>query len=93
MALCTPWIDGEDVLACCSVETSSGVIFDQVATEASDLLFELSGRLFAGECEKTVRPCRTTCHCGWQVLSRTVFGARVVDTQSGRAALRAETTT
>jgi len=29
----------------------------------------------------------------WQVLSRTVFGARVVDTQPGRAALRPETTT
>jgi radical SAM superfamily enzyme YgiQ (UPF0313 family) len=29
----------------------------------------------------------------WQVLSRTVFGARVVDTHPGRAALRAETTT
>lgn len=67
---CTPWIDGDDVAACCSVETSSGAIFDTVAQSASDLLFALSGRLYAGTCERTVRPCRTTCACGWQILSR-----------------------
>ena len=29
----------------------------------------------------------------WQVLSRTIFGARVVDTRHGRPALRPDTTT
>jgi hypothetical protein len=68
---CTPWITGDDVADCCSVETSSGAIFDLVAGQASSLLFELSGRLFPGECgPKTVRPPCHGCACGYQVLSR-----------------------
>lgn len=67
---CTDWITGDDVAACCSVETTDGSIFDDAAEKAQQLLYELSGRLFAGECERTVRPCRTNCGCGWQVLSR-----------------------
>jgi hypothetical protein len=60
---CTAWIDGEDVAACCSVESSSGVLFEDVATTAYELLFELSGRQFVGSCEQTVRPCRDNCSC------------------------------
>lgn len=67
---CTPWIDGDDVAECCSVESSGGIIFDAVAEQASDLLFNISGRLFAGECERTVRPACDSCACGYQVLSR-----------------------
>jgi hypothetical protein len=68
---CTPWITGDDVADCCSVETSSGAIFDLAAEQASSLLFELSGRLFPGECgPKTVRPPCHGCSCGYQVLSR-----------------------
>lgn len=70
MSPCTPWITGDDVADCCTVETSSGVIFDAVAEQASDLLFELSGRLYAGECERTVRPDCESCWCGYQILSR-----------------------
>jgi hypothetical protein len=70
MSLCTPWIDGEDVLACCNVEASSGALFDTVAEQASEILFEISGRLFPGECSKTVRPYCDPCYCGYQVLSR-----------------------
>lgn len=71
MPPCTPWITGDDVADCCSVETTSGVIFDQVAEQASDLLFEISGRLYAGECgPRTVRPPCDSCWCGFQVLSR-----------------------
>lgn len=68
---CTPWLTGDDVADCCNTETSSGVIFDLVAEQASDLLFEISGRLFAGECgPRTVRPECDSCFCGYQVLSR-----------------------
>lgn len=71
MPPCTPWITGDDVADCCSVEVSSGAVFDLVAQQASDLLFELSGRLFPGECgPKTVRPPCDSCYCGYQVLSR-----------------------
>jgi hypothetical protein len=53
------------------VESSGGVIFDLVAEQASDLLFALSGRQFAGECEhEPVRPPCDDCYCGYQILSR-----------------------
>jgi hypothetical protein len=68
---CSPWITGDDVAACCNVETSSGALFDIAAEQASELLFELSGRQFAGECgPRTVRPACDSCFCGYQVLSR-----------------------
>ena len=68
---CTPWITGDDVADCCNVETTSGALFDVVAEQASDLLFELSGRLYAGECgPRTVRPPCDSCSCGYQILSR-----------------------
>lgn len=68
---CTPWISGDDVLDCCNVEASGGAIFDVVAEQASDLLFEISGRLYAGECgPRTVRPECDSCWCGYQILSR-----------------------
>ncbi len=68
---CSPWITGDDVADCCSVESSGGAIFDLVAEQASDLLFEISGRQFAGECgPRTVRPNCDSCYCGYQVLSR-----------------------
>ncbi len=71
MGPCTAWITGDDVADCCSVEVSSGVVFDAVATQASDLLFSISGRLFAGTCgPRVVRPACDECYCGYQVLSR-----------------------
>ena len=71
MAPCTPWITGDDVAACCPVETSSGALFDSAAEAASDLLFQLSGRQFAGECgPREVRPPCSDCWCGFQILSR-----------------------
>ena len=46
-------------------------MFDLAAEQASHLLFELSGRIFSGECgPKTVRPPCHGCSCGYQVLSR-----------------------
>ena len=43
-------------------------LFDDVAQEASELLYQMSGRTFAGLCSKTVRPCTTWHTWGWQVL-------------------------
>ena len=76
---CTPWCDAQDAwIACGSPTTTIGV--GSSATEcpvdmkpyanmASWLLFELSGRLYSGRCERTVRPCGSA-PCGFQVLSR-----------------------
>ena len=76
---CTPWADSQDVWDCCgqpmttvgegSLAVECPVDMTQFAMEASQLLYELSGRLFAGACEKTVRPCGNR-PCGFQVLSR-----------------------
>jgi hypothetical protein len=68
---CTPWVTAEDVMECCSVETTDETIFESAALQASELLFNISGRLFPGECgPKTVRPPCLSCSCGYQVLSR-----------------------
>lgn len=67
---CTPWITDDDVADCCSVETSDPIIFATVAEQASDILFQLSGRQFSGVCSKTVRPGCDSCFCGYQILSR-----------------------
>ena len=76
---CQPWASAQDVWNCCgqpmttvgegSDVTECPVDMTQYAVEASNILYELSGRLFAGACEKTVRPC-TERFCGFQVLSR-----------------------
>lgn len=69
--LCSDWITGDDVAACCAgVEVTGPVAFDDVAAAASELLFELSGRQFVGVCTTTDRPCSNTCGCPWQILSR-----------------------
>lgn len=76
---CSPWADSGDVWDCCgqpmtvmgegSMETECAVDMTQFAMEASQLLYELSGRMYSGRCERTVRPCGTQ-QCGFQVLSR-----------------------
>lgn len=77
---CTPWTDSQDVWDCCgqpmttigegSMATECPVDMSQFAFEASQVLYELSGRRFSGHCSRIVRPCQTACGCGWQVLSR-----------------------
>jgi hypothetical protein len=76
---CTPWASAQAVWDCCGQPTTTigegsfaeecPVDMTQYAIEASQVLYELSARLFAGQCEKTVRPCVNR-WCGFQVLSR-----------------------
>lgn len=67
---CTAWIDAGDVAMCCDTDVGSDFnVFEAVAVQASQFLFELSGRRFAGTCKKTVRPCGEG-WCGFQQLSR-----------------------
>lgn len=61
---CTAWVTGADVG--CGLTGSDVSRLDEYALEASQLLFELSGRQFSGACSQTVRPCRAGCGCwGW----------------------------
>lgn len=67
---CDVWITKDDIL-----EWSSGIgaddpenlkHFTEAAEAASWLMWELSGRLYNGICERKVRPCRDACGC-WGV--------------------------
>lgn len=63
---CTPWITGEDVAAVCDVLDTSGdpAAYDDVALEASQILWAASGRQFSGICGPvTDRPCVPNCGC------------------------------
>ena len=69
---CTIWTLEEDVAACCSDAGigSDFTVLTESTEAASQLLYELSGRKYAGLCSKTVRPACDPCYCGYQVLSR-----------------------
>lgn len=73
---CSTWASSQDVWECCGQPTEvidgieCNVDFTSWAVMASQILFELSGRLYSGQCAKTVRPCRQDCGCGIQILSR-----------------------
>ena len=62
---CNGWIDGSYVA---EWDTTLGVgsstyLLDDVAAVASQLMFELTARLYPGTCRRKVRPCRQTCAC------------------------------
>lgn len=77
---CTDWITNDDVADCCGVEASTGVIYDNVIGPAQSILYELSGRLYAGLCGPvTVRPCRDNCSCfPFQRLAYASGGSRLL---------------
>jgi hypothetical protein len=81
---CTSWISGADVAVCCSVETTDTTIFEMAAAQAGTLLYELSGRLYAGACGTiTARPCRDNCSCfPFQRLAYASGGSRLLWTGS-----------
>ena len=55
--VCTPWADLSD-MPCVDYATDP-VAADQALRFASDVLYDLSGRQWPGECVETVRPCAT----------------------------------
>lgn len=79
---CSLWADVDAVSACCNLPSTTGtmpevdpfVLIAQLTaalTASSQLLYEASGRRYAGTCQRVVRPCQIdACMCGVQVLSR-----------------------
>lgn len=68
------WISGDDLLGCVDAASYDAGTRAEVATIASMVMFEASGRRFPGLCGPvTVRPCRQPCSSqmwgfgGWQV--------------------------
>lgn len=69
---CAPWITGDDVLDACGesgLTDAQAYKLETAAALGSDLMFNLSGRQYAGICEKTVRPCRSGCGCFGQSVA------------------------
>ena len=69
---CSAWTTSELVSECCSnaeVGSMTALLDDAVAA-STEMLWLLSGRLFNGLCERTVRPCASRYGCYFQVLSR-----------------------
>ena len=63
VAPCAPWCSAQDILDCCDTTTSDTSLLEDAALAASEILFPMSGRQFAGICEQTVRPCADSCGC------------------------------
>lgn len=62
---CQAWCDPQDIVECANLDISSDTsILEAAAYEASQVLFQLSGRQFSGRCDAvTVRPCSDECGC------------------------------
>lgn len=59
-----PWISGQDVAACTQIPYDDMPwLFDDVAFESSQALYEVSGRRFPGVTDREVRPAAQTCGC------------------------------
>jgi len=62
---CQAWCDPQDIVECSNIEVGSDTsVLEQVALEASQILYSLSGRQFSGRCGPvTVRPCADNSGC------------------------------
>lgn len=71
---CSPWTTDEEVRGCCS-GLSKDFELDGAIAFASSVLYRLSGRQWAGTCERTVRPCfGDNCGCGSDRYDRYTYG-------------------
>lgn len=89
MSVCTPWVTADDIADCCpsfdgGTDTSA---LEAFAPFVSDVLFKLTGSVYAGECGPiTVRPqgngecsCFTSIVSGWswdRLSNRWAYGSR-----------------
>jgi hypothetical protein len=61
---CSLWATEDDIAACCTVEGTDLSILTQYAVAASQVMYAISGKRYAGLCGPvTARPCRTGCGC------------------------------
>lgn len=75
---CETWVSAAEVSACCAAAGagSDPSVLDASAVAASQVLFELSGRQFTGQCENTgYRPFSDGCGCWDWLLSPMSPGA------------------
>lgn len=61
---CSSWVSAADVAAVCAGADPADPVVVAAAVNASQILFEKSGRQFSGLCGPvTVRPCKDVCGC------------------------------
>lgn len=61
---CQLWCDPQDIVDCSNLDLSSDTsILESAAASASEILYQLSGRIYNGRCTQTVRPCSDGCGC------------------------------
>lgn len=54
---CSPWATSADVCSPCDDYSFDPALLDDTLQAASDVLFDLTGRRWPGECTDTLRPC------------------------------------
>ncbi len=74
---CGVWCDPQDIFDCCSTELISDTsVAEDACVAATEILWALSGRRFAGRCNQTVRPIADSCGCWpYQFLPGLSYGA------------------
>lgn len=61
--VCAPWATEADLPATCDTTAVKPATLVQAMGFASNILFSLTGRRWPGECEDTIRPCRSAVGC------------------------------
>lgn len=71
---CAPWATAADVCSPCDDYEFDAALLDDALQAASNILYDFTGRQWAGECVEVLRPCgyRTSGSCG--CLSSSVCG-------------------
>jgi hypothetical protein len=84
---CEPWVTAEDVADYCEATFTGGTdtsVLEPYAAVAGDVFFELSGRVYTGECGPiTARPCADECGC-WAIAAHRGVAGWAWDPAAGR---------
>lgn len=75
---CEPWATEADLCSPCNDYEQLGPIAGDYLQMATDVLYELSGRQFPGQCTDTVRPCVPSSSCGCR-SDCTCLGSRQIE--------------
>lgn len=83
---CQTWVSADDVADACDSFTG-GTLTEPLevwAVVATEVLFEMSGRVYTGECGPiTVRPCADACGC-WAIAANRGIAGWLWDPSAGR---------
>jgi hypothetical protein len=84
---CEPWVTAEDVADYCGTQFTGGSdtsVLEEWASIASDVLFQITGGTWPGECGPiVVRPCADACGC-WAIAANRYAQGWAWDPSAGR---------